>query len=411
METTGQFRASQEVLDPEEVIDVNEEAGMAGLEVDQLSSATDGVSQKTTAILRRLLTKMPKAGRTVSDTEVDPDVRQANLEEILEGSVVKEPVYRATGHGVDTDFEVGFALPNEISPHFGTKGQAEALSIREYFDYEMGYTEKVPAEDLFISGAQSPGMQPSMIKGYLNIKNPIVIEEDFGNWQAQNILEKEDLKSELISAMVKSSGGKLKAKNLKEELNSLLSKPYSELLDLTQGYDPSKVPQIEMQIRIRKYDINDKLRSFLKSKGFDGIKYLNTGEDKAAEAYSYIPFDPQQFKAVFSESFDVEDPRVYKVEGGLLSDNMLRVDGSVKSEQGYLGPVQNKDGRTMTEFSIGVEFNGKETEIPTLVPGLSKRELNALKEGTILPSTKRKAISHAKKRMAAGKSPFYQDGE
>ena len=34
-----------------------------------------------------------------------------------------------------------------------------------------------------------------MIKGYLNIKNPIVIEEDFGNWQAQNILEKEDLKS------------------------------------------------------------------------------------------------------------------------------------------------------------------------------------------------------------------------
>jgi hypothetical protein len=318
IEATGQFRASQEVLDPEEVIDVNEEAGMAGLEINQLTSAGDEVSKKTTAILRRLLTKMPKSGRTVSDTEVDPAVREANLEQLLEESVVKQPVYRATGHGVDTDFEVGFALPNEISPHFGTKGQAEALSIREYFDYEMGYTEKVPAEDLFISGAQSPGAQPAMIKGYLNIKNPIVVEEDFGNWQAQNILEKEDLQRTLIDSMVKGSNGKLKAKNLKEELNSLLSKPYYELLDLMQDYDPSKVPQIETQIKIRKYDLNDKFRSFLKSKGFDGIKYLNTGEDKVAEAYSYIPFDPQQFKAVFSESFDVEDPRVYKAEGGYV---------------------------------------------------------------------------------------------
>ena len=81
---------------------------------------------------------------------------------------------------------------------------------------------------------------------------------------------------------------------------------------------PLKYLRLKLQIRIRKYDINDKLRSFLKSKGFDGIKYLNTGEDKAAEAYSYIPFDPQQFKAVFSESFDVEDPRVYKAEGGYV---------------------------------------------------------------------------------------------
>ena len=91
--------------------------------------------------------------------------------------------------------------------------------------------------------------------------------------------------------------------------------------------------------------------------------------------------------------------------------DMLRVDGTAKSSQGFLGPMETKDGRTMTEFSIGVEFNGKETQIPTLVPGLSQKELDALKEEIILPSTKRKAVRHAKKRMGEGKSPFYQDGE
>ena len=97
--------------------------------------------------------------------------------------------------------------------------------------------------------------------------------------------------------------------------------------------------------------------------------------------------------------------------GSEARDDMRRADGTVKSAQGFLGPMKTKDGRTMTEFSIGVEFNGKETQIPTLVPGLSQKELDSLKEEIILPSTKRKAIKHAKKRMDAGKSPFYQDDE
>lgn len=90
-----------------------------------------------------------------------------------------------------------------------------------------------------------------------------------------------------------------------------------------------------------------------------------------------------------------------------------------KSTRGYLGPVENSaTGGTMTEVSIGVEINGVEMEIPTMVPTLTEEEINELAnmelEGNaknIPDSIKQKAVAHAKQRIAEGKSPFYQDGE
>ena len=98
---------------------------------------------------------------------------------------------------------------------------------------------------------------------------------------------------------------------------------------------------------------------------------------------------------------------------------MYRADGSLKSARGYLGPVKNLvQGGTMTEVSIGVEINGKEMEVPTMVPTLTQEEIDTLAnmqiEGNaknIPKSIKDKAIAHAKKRLAAGKSVFYVDGE
>ena len=91
---------------------------------------------------------------------------------------------------------------------------------------------------------------------------------------------------------------------------------------------------------------------------------------------------------------------------------MIRSDGSLKSAVGYLGPIKsNIDGRTMTEFSIGVKIDGKETEIPSLVPGLTKKEIASLREGSVPESVAVKAKKHALKRMEKGKNVFYQDGE
>lgn len=90
----------------------------------------------------------------------------------------------------------------------------------------------------------------------------------------------------------------------------------------------------------------------------------------------------------------------------------MRNDGTIKGN-GYFGPLKMKNGNDATEISIGVEFDGKETEIPTLVPTLSEAEKKWLLDGNN-PNDKSKtgeaivskAIDHAKKRMDEGQSPF-----
>jgi hypothetical protein len=199
-----------------------------------------------------------------------------------------------------------------------------------------------------------------------------------------------------------------------------------------------------MQIKIRESDLNARLRDFLKSQGFDGVQYKNTIEDRLAGDFSYIAFDPQQYKIVTASQFDPNDPRVYKAEGGTASSpkgkrivgetedyyltnygsgsvpkDMLRSDGSVKSAKGFLGPVKNNvQGGVMTEVSIGLEIDGKEIEVPAMVPTLTKDEINTLANMKIKGNAKNipksimiKAKEHAQKRIKEGKSPFYKDGE
>ena len=94
-----------------------------------------------------------------------------------------------------------------------------------------------------------------------------------------------------------------------------------------------------------------------------------------------------------------------------------RADGTKKSQVGFLGPVENKvEGGTMTEVSIGTEVNGEEMQIPTMVPTLSKEEVELLSNMQIEGNAKNipdsiveKAIAHAQQRIADNKSPFYSD--
>lgn len=89
-------------------------------------------------------------------------------------------------------------------------------------------------------------------------------------------------------------------------------------------------------------------------------------------------------------------------------DYGLRADGTKKST-GFLGVLQRPDGKISSEISIGVEINGKETEIPTLVPTLTKEEVNYLLDGNDPTDVIiKKAVDHAKIRMQNGQSPFYQ---
>jgi len=61
-----------------------------------------------------------------------------------------------------------------------------------------------------------------------------------------------------------------------------------------------------------------------------------------------------------------------------------------------------------------VNLYGKEMEIPSMVPGLSRGQVERLVSGKFSPRSnnpedeaiKRRAISHAIKRLNQGKSPF-----
>jgi hypothetical protein len=89
----------------------------------------------------------------------------------------------------------------------------------------------------------------------------------------------------------------------------------------------------------------------------------------------------------------------------------FRNDGTPK-ERGFLGVLKRPDGRISTEISIGVNFDGKEMEIPALVPTLSKDEIDFLLAGNkVSDAIVDKAIKHAIKRLNQGKSPFFQKDE
>ena len=91
-----------------------------------------------------------------------------------------------------------------------------------------------------------------------------------------------------------------------------------------------------------------------------------------------------------------------------------RADGSNKGD-GYFGKLQRPDGRVSTEISVGMEIGGKETEVPLLVPTLTKKEKDYLlsrdekkldfKSPEMQPILD-KAEAFARKRMRSGKSPF-----
>jgi hypothetical protein len=100
-----------------------------------------------------------------------------------------------------------------------------------------------------------------------------------------------------------------------------------------------------------------------------------------------------------------------------MPDYGMRHGGAGKKYSGWLGEKKRLDdpSQISTEISIGVGMNGKEVEIPLMVPGLDKKELNYLLSvdpqkkdffSKMPKSILEKAMSHAEMRMKQGKSPF-----
>ena len=95
----------------------------------------------------------------------------------------------------------------------------------------------------------------------------------------------------------------------------------------------------------------------------------------------------------------------------------LRNDGKTYKGTGWLGELKLPNGGVASEYTIGVNFDGKEIDIPTLVPTLTKAQQD-LMVNDIIPNNKpvpddivKAAVDFAKMRLANGQSVFANDGQ
>lgn len=150
--------------------------------------------------------------------------------------------------------------------------------------------------------------------------------------------------------------------------------------------------------------------------GTDWDERLAPGKDVAKSAWNAINDNPltRALDNKFGKaptSMAKNQPADSKKAVAGKKDYGKRADGTPKGS-GFFGELPGPDGSVSTEVSIGIEIDGKEVEIPTLVPTLSQEEINAvLKGGQIPDSVIQKAIAHAKMRMSQGKSPFAGEDE
>ena len=257
------------------------------MRASQSGTIVDEDLAEQSKIFSRLLLRMPKTKQPLLQSDL-PDDRSKSLRKFLKDSKVKKEVFRATGDGIETDFEINFAFPRELGPHFGTEAQATDI----------------------LDLARVPQMQ----RGYLNIKNPLVVDRDYGVWDAVNLLtDKEDL--QLISKQIAKQTGE-KASKIEDEIAARVKpsvKAYYRIMNRVdldgETYSLAKhTAQANANVIFKKY---------LQTKGFDGVKYLNKGEGKTP-ASSFIAFEPQQFKRSFASEFNPDDPRSFKYGGGKI---------------------------------------------------------------------------------------------
>jgi hypothetical protein len=146
-------------------------------------------------------------------------------------------------------------------------------------------------------------------------------------------------------------------------------------------------------------------------------KYLESqGYGKEEIASKLLGAKDTSFETVSEKGYEdgKEVTRTRKVAAGSANQYGKRPDGTEK-ESGFLGELKLRGGGIATEYSTqsnAVVKDGKMIDFPTLVPSLTKDEIE-LMTNDIIPNRKpipeeimQKAIIHAQTRINEGKSVF-----
>ena len=126
---------------------------------------------------------------------------------------------------------------------------------------------------------------------------------------------------------------------------------------------------------------------------------------------------PYQDAGEYMRNYFAENQEALDNREPIPRRDMLRSDGSTKSARGFLGAFPDRYGKMMTEQTISVEIDGKEVEMPAIVPTTTPDEIELLASGNVNWQSPRgqlirdKAVANYRDRVSRGLSPYYQDGE
>ena len=153
---------------------------------------------------------------------------------------------------------------------------------------------------------------------YADIKNPLVIESDYGDWGGNSLANKF-----LVNGMFKDMP------EVEDRLRDILE------IDSAKGRESASQRK------------DRAVRELLESLGYDGIQYLNTFEGDR-NSYSFIAFEPGQIKSATDNigTFDRNNPDI-RYE---LRDNQGRELTKAQAEKFKDSQVRDKDGRLKTVY-------------------------------------------------------------
>ncbi len=273
---------------------------------------------------------------------LSPEARKKAQEKYVEDSENKNTVYRVVSSYENADSNISFPFAREVGTHVGTKGAADKVMIRDLALEFTGNDEKAAMSLMkqYIGTSKSPKPEAydkffnyvsselkksdktirpyTMQEGYINVKKPLIIEEDMPSWRAEYIIQDMESISTVIKA-AKSQGAKISEEDIDMiDILQIESDDYVKYI----GADtkPYSTPLEKVEMDLQRAEFNMKFKDFINKLGFDSIKYRNTAEPSYAgeDPYSYILFEPEQFKLSSSKSFNTKDPRHGFVLGGAV---------------------------------------------------------------------------------------------
>ncbi len=144
-------------------------------------------------------------------------------------------------------------------------------------------------------------------KFYLNIKNPLTLEGDAGNWHGNKLAQYLLSDNSATDFGLERKGGKY-------------VNPFT---------DETDIETLENIAAMKDTDASDKrMREFIEAKGYDGIRYANEVEvspDGADNVYSYIAFHSDQIKSA-TDNVGTYDKRNNDVRYSLRSQSVEEVN-------------------------------------------------------------------------------------